>query len=341
MGMRPLGGVALLVAFCSLASAPLSAQLQTGRLLGTVLDQQHAAVPGATVTVTNLATNISARSRRDGEGNYVVTPLEPGIYRISAVAAGLSDDGPRSCRADGRPIRARGADARAGRALHRSRGHGEGAAAQHRVGDAEPRHHQRADRRPAAERPQLSRAREADAGRGAAAADRKRADRSAGDRERQRHRRHQRTADALPARRRRHHRRASGRHLDPDVGRRAAGVQRPAERLFRGVPRRRRHVQRRHEVGLERLPRQRVRVPAQRRVRREELLRRAEGKARAQSVRRHAGRSGRIPAEEAGPSSSPATKGSGAIRGTSSTWIVPTPRSAPATSAAARRSTTR
>ena len=89
MGIRPLGGVALLVAFCSLASAPLSAQLQTGRLLGMVLDQQHAAVPGATVTVTNLATNISRTVTTDGEGNYVVTPLEPGIYRISASLQGF------------------------------------------------------------------------------------------------------------------------------------------------------------------------------------------------------------------------------------------------------------
>jgi hypothetical protein len=89
MGIRPLGSVALLVAFCSLASAPLSAQLQTGRLLGTVLDQQHAAVPGATVTVTNLATNISRTVTTDGEGNYVVTPLEPGTYRISASLQGF------------------------------------------------------------------------------------------------------------------------------------------------------------------------------------------------------------------------------------------------------------
>ena len=51
MRLKPHGNVALLVAFCWLASAPLSAQLQTGRLLGMVLDQQHAAVPGATVTV--------------------------------------------------------------------------------------------------------------------------------------------------------------------------------------------------------------------------------------------------------------------------------------------------
>src|SRR5438270_5091529 len=88
MRMRQLG-VALLIAFCSVAGARLSAQLQTGRLLGTVLDGQHAAVPGATVTVTNLATNISRTVTSDGEGNYVVTPLEPGIYRISASLPGF------------------------------------------------------------------------------------------------------------------------------------------------------------------------------------------------------------------------------------------------------------
>ena len=86
--MRWLGCVGL-VAFSLLTSAPLSAQLQTGRLLGTVLDEQHASVPGATVTVTNLATNIARTVTTDGEGNYVVTPLEPGVYRISASLPGF------------------------------------------------------------------------------------------------------------------------------------------------------------------------------------------------------------------------------------------------------------
>jgi hypothetical protein len=88
MEKRSLGCVALL-ALCALAGAPLSAQLQTGRLLGTVLDEQHAAVPGATVTVTSLATNIARTVTTDGEGNYVVTPLEPGIYRITASLQGF------------------------------------------------------------------------------------------------------------------------------------------------------------------------------------------------------------------------------------------------------------
>ena len=72
------------------------------------------------------------------------------------LAAGLPNDGPRSRGVDGRAIRARGTDARVGRAVHRPGGHGKGAAAEYRIGDAEPRRHQRADRRPAAERPQLS-----------------------------------------------------------------------------------------------------------------------------------------------------------------------------------------
>src|SRR5205823_3673557 len=78
MAMRLPARVVLVIAFSSLAGVPLSAQLQTGRLLGTVLDEQHAAVPGATVTVTNLATNLARAVTSDGEGNYVVTPLEPG-----------------------------------------------------------------------------------------------------------------------------------------------------------------------------------------------------------------------------------------------------------------------
>src|SRR5262252_1929926 len=87
--MRLPGRIAVLVACCALASETLAAQLQTGRLVGTVLDEQRAAVPGATVAVTNLATNISRTVTTDGEGNYVVTPLEPGIYRISASLQGF------------------------------------------------------------------------------------------------------------------------------------------------------------------------------------------------------------------------------------------------------------
>jgi hypothetical protein len=71
--------------FLILASAStVFAQVQAGRMVGTVYDPQKAAVPGATVTVTDVSTNLSKRVVADGAGDYVVTPLERGTYSVSA-----------------------------------------------------------------------------------------------------------------------------------------------------------------------------------------------------------------------------------------------------------------
>ena len=81
--------LALLIVFGSAIGAPAFAQLQSGRIVGTVYDPQHAGIPGANVTVANLATNIARTVVTDSEGNYVVTPLDPGIYRVSAEVPGF------------------------------------------------------------------------------------------------------------------------------------------------------------------------------------------------------------------------------------------------------------
>ena len=293
MSRRLVARTACLIALSLAIASPVLAQLQGARIVGTIYDPQRAGIPGATVTVTNVATNVARTASTDREGNYVVTPLDPGMYKVTAAVSGF-----QTTVREGVELTV-GQAARVELTLahqlarHGSAGHDPGAAPQHGVRHAQPGDHQRADRRPAAERPELSRARPVDAGCGAAGAERQLAAGAPGDRQRQHHGRRQRPADALPARRRRHHRRAPGRDLDPDVGRRAAGVQRAAERLLRGVPRRRRHVQRRHQVGHQSGSRQRLRVPAQRRVRREELLRADQGEARAQPVRRHVRRPGR------------------------------------------------
>ena len=65
------------------------AQVQSARLVGTIYDQTHAAIPGASVTVTNAATNIARRVATDAAGDYVVTPLDPGTYTVSATAKGF------------------------------------------------------------------------------------------------------------------------------------------------------------------------------------------------------------------------------------------------------------
>jgi hypothetical protein len=78
-----------LIGACLLTSAVAFAQLQAGRIVGQVFDPQHAAVAGATITVTNSATNLSVTVKADATGNYSVTPLDPGTYSVSAVAQGF------------------------------------------------------------------------------------------------------------------------------------------------------------------------------------------------------------------------------------------------------------
>ena len=80
----------LLIIACWLAgSVTCPAQLQAGRIVGQVFDPQHAAVPGATITVTNSATNVTEKEKTDASGSYVVTPLNPGVYSVSASAQGF------------------------------------------------------------------------------------------------------------------------------------------------------------------------------------------------------------------------------------------------------------
>src|SRR4051794_6539642 len=64
-------------------------QVQASRMVGAVYDPQRATVAGATVTVTDVATNIAKRVTTDAAGDYVVTPLQPGTYSVSATAPGF------------------------------------------------------------------------------------------------------------------------------------------------------------------------------------------------------------------------------------------------------------
>jgi hypothetical protein len=70
--------------------APMSAQEQTGAVAGTVSDQTGALLPGATVTVVNLATGES-RTTVTGEGGlYRIPALQPSRYLVTAELPGFS-----------------------------------------------------------------------------------------------------------------------------------------------------------------------------------------------------------------------------------------------------------
>jgi hypothetical protein len=79
--------LALAVAF-SLSGAAY-AQGTTSRVTGVVLDQAGAIVPGATVTLTNEATNISFNTETTSTGTYVFDSVQVGVYTVGVEKAGF------------------------------------------------------------------------------------------------------------------------------------------------------------------------------------------------------------------------------------------------------------
>ncbi|MEW5980507.1 MAG: TonB-dependent receptor [Acidobacteriota bacterium] len=82
--------IVVLASVSLLFSAPLFSQETRGSIEGIVTDQQGAAVPGATITATNLATGVVNKAQTGGTGNYTIPYLPPGTYRVSAEAQGFA-----------------------------------------------------------------------------------------------------------------------------------------------------------------------------------------------------------------------------------------------------------
>lgn len=91
---RPMIGatpwVPLTAAVLFSCSAPmLFAQASSG-VTGTITDNSGAIIPGAEVTITNIATETTQKSIASSSGTYSATGLLPGRYTITVVAAGFS-----------------------------------------------------------------------------------------------------------------------------------------------------------------------------------------------------------------------------------------------------------
>src|SRR5690242_15001642 len=61
----------------------------TSALTGTVSDPSGGRIPGATVTVTNLATNATRTVTTGPNGAYTVSLLPPGAYKVRFSAMGF------------------------------------------------------------------------------------------------------------------------------------------------------------------------------------------------------------------------------------------------------------
>jgi hypothetical protein len=82
--------IALLLVATLLIGRTALAQGTTGSITGTVTDATGAAVPGATVTITQTSTNDIHTSTTSDSGFYTVPQLPPGNYRVSVEKAGFN-----------------------------------------------------------------------------------------------------------------------------------------------------------------------------------------------------------------------------------------------------------
>jgi len=80
-----------LLLLCSLAfGTTATAQERFGTLTGKVTDQQGAAVPGVTVSTTNIATGEARLFVTDANGQYIAPDLNPGRYTVTFELTGFS-----------------------------------------------------------------------------------------------------------------------------------------------------------------------------------------------------------------------------------------------------------
>src|ERR1700757_3048538 len=73
---------------------PITLNAQTsglGTISGVVTDSSGAMIPGARVTITNMATGVPHESATNDTGYYEVNALSPGKYKILVAISGFQD----------------------------------------------------------------------------------------------------------------------------------------------------------------------------------------------------------------------------------------------------------
>jgi hypothetical protein len=86
---RPGKAIIILLVVSALVGAKLSAQTPTGKMFGTVTDEQGAALPGVTVEATSPKLVGKATAVTDENGVYRIFALTPGLYRVAFALPGF------------------------------------------------------------------------------------------------------------------------------------------------------------------------------------------------------------------------------------------------------------
>ena len=79
----------LLVTSPLVLTQPSHAQIVNASLYGSVTDQSGAAIPGASIIATNVATGVGIKTTADATGNYLFPSLPPATYNITVEKAGF------------------------------------------------------------------------------------------------------------------------------------------------------------------------------------------------------------------------------------------------------------
>jgi Carboxypeptidase regulatory-like domain len=81
-------GLAVLIAFSSQSHAQ---SITSGNVEGIVTDPTGAVVPGATVILTNIGTNVSQQATANSDGSYRFAFILPGTYKVNVSASGFQN----------------------------------------------------------------------------------------------------------------------------------------------------------------------------------------------------------------------------------------------------------
>ena len=85
IAMRAFACLVMLIGLCNVARS----QTATGQFNGHVYDQNGSVVPGATVTLLDMQTNLSRSTQTNGEGLYEFPLIKPGSYKLTVTQSGF------------------------------------------------------------------------------------------------------------------------------------------------------------------------------------------------------------------------------------------------------------
>src|SRR5512147_2885783 len=87
---RLLAAAAISLAVLLAPAAGFAQTAATGNIEGVVTDATGAVLPGVTVVVRNVETNLSRETVTDEAGRYRAVALQPGTYEVAATLAGFT-----------------------------------------------------------------------------------------------------------------------------------------------------------------------------------------------------------------------------------------------------------